>query len=254
MTRFLTQAVEPDHKLLLHALGELPAGDTAEMEQFLADDPAARRRLDTLHAQFDSAVGAVAAVDAARPLSGATVSRAAARAAGAVAAWQDRPAVIGQIGPEPMTQGRVWKVARWPLSAAAALVVGLIVWTFASDPSAVGPETAQNNRSGRSWRDQRGPWWMQDAPPSDRLPQVLRADGGDNGNSNSNSAADIPSRPDGVSDADRAAGLFESPAAPRGPAAGDDLMAGLSVGDGYRGRLAALHRVSTDAWAADDGW
>ena len=260
MTRALHQPVDAESRLLLYAVSELPPRDAAELEDQLRRDPDLRRRLEATRDAAKFAADVLERADAGRPPSG--VSRAAARAARAVAAWQDAPAVAGQIGPEPagpLAQGRVWKIARWPLSAAAALVVGLIVWTFASDPSTVGPANVAFNlpydrpnnyafdpanpgrRPERRWGERLSRQRDVETSPRPDAPQPAQAG-------------------DLASAAERAAMLFEDPAGRWGEPAnagnsagtGDALMAGLTLGDEYGARLAALRRVADDDWAGED--
>ena len=258
MTRLTSQSVDLEHLLLLHAVGELPPREAADFERQLDRDPALRRQSDALRGLTAACDDALARADAVRPTPPAAARRAADRAARAVAAWQEVPAVAGRIAPEPLAQGRAWRLARWPLSAAAALVVGLIVWTFASDPSSIGPQTAAVRPDSRLRGSDGDPadWPGPERARPYRFPRDLSRDDGADGvdSPTDRRDADPPTGPAvaATDEAERAVALFENPAAPRDSTA-DLLVAGLSLGDGYRGRLAALQSVSRDAWADDDG-
>ena len=203
-------SLDADARLLLQALGELPAEAT---------DDGRRTALRRAVAAGDAAL---AALDAATPLSATTVDRAARRAARAVELWQDRPAVAGVIGPvaaeSPWGQGRVWRVARWPLGAAAALVLGLVVWTLTSDPSGmIKPPLVSLN-----------------ALPTDSTPA--------NPSANPPVAAAVEEEPGAV---ERLAALFDPPTL---------VASAAGLGGDYRGRLDDLAALSDPDPADADPW
>jgi hypothetical protein len=128
---------EPESDALAHLLaaaGERPAA---------ADDPRVAALRDDLAAVEAAMQDESSRVDA------ATVKRAEATAVEAVRAFAERPVVAGRIRParESDAASPVWRYAKWPLGAAAALVLGLSLLTVLQDEtfvaSADGPaETA----------------------------------------------------------------------------------------------------------------
>ena len=134
-----------EHRLLLHAAGELPPRDAAELEATLKTDATARGRLEDARLLLAASASHLSDLDAANPPRAGAVARAARGAGEAVGRALDardarRAASSQTAAPRlPAQYGRVWHYARWPLAAAAAMVVGLISWTLLSEPTAMAP-------------------------------------------------------------------------------------------------------------------
>jgi hypothetical protein len=138
MDRLLDEIPELEHRLLLYAAGELPAESAEAVEREIAENPAAREALAEVNELLGLAQSRLAAWDAEDGVAPRASRRAADRAVRAVFDWTEaenharllRPARRGALA-----EGVVWRYARWPLSAAAILVLGLMIWTFGTEPS-----------------------------------------------------------------------------------------------------------------------
>lgn len=141
MDRLLDDIPELEGRLLLYAAGELTADEAAALERDLSADPAAREALEQLRALLTETNAGLGALEAASGIAPRSLRRASDRAVRAVFEWTqvDRASrTLGRGEMHPLAEGVVWRYARWPLAAAAMLVVGLMVWTFNSQPTQLG--------------------------------------------------------------------------------------------------------------------
>lgn len=142
MDRLTEDMIEREHRLLLHVAGELSPSEVAELERELQGDPAAQTAMERVGELLTETRAGLAALDASEPMARA-VNRASDRAVKCVFAWtegQKEARVLRSTRRHPLAEGMVWRYARWPLAAAALLVVGLMVWTFSAEvPQNQGP-------------------------------------------------------------------------------------------------------------------
>jgi hypothetical protein len=160
MDRLLDEIPELENRLLLYAAGELSAEQAEAVERDLADNPSAREALAQIRDLLGHTQVALSAWEAADKLGPRVVRRARDRAVRAVFEWTEVEAqsrMLRPAGRSALAEGVVWRYARWPLGVAAALVLGLMVWTFGSDPDrmggndvAVNPGTTAGTESGSS--------------------------------------------------------------------------------------------------------
>lgn len=135
MNRVDEQFDDLDARLMLLAAGELPAGEAQVLRAQVERDTALSARYEAMASGLEELGEMVDQADRSQPTSPVR-ERAAARAAGrAVRAWASRDAAAQTrvITPSPI-ETAVWRYARWPLAAAAAMVVGLILFTTFADP------------------------------------------------------------------------------------------------------------------------
>jgi hypothetical protein len=128
MSNLLGQLENNEAVLLMYLAGELPEEDRAEVEQMLAADPALRAslaELAALQADVDGALGWLHPVPADLPRREAAVRR----VGRAIQAAQAKPPERHDPVDEPA--GRRFRPAWWayPVAAAAALIVGLVLLT-----------------------------------------------------------------------------------------------------------------------------
>lgn len=140
MDRLLDEIPELEGRLLLYAAGELSAEEVAALERELSTDPAARAALEQVRALLAETSNGLGALEAASGIAPRSLRRASDRAVRAVFEWTQVERVSRTLRNErhALAEGVVWRFARWPLAAAALLVVGLMVWTFNSQPTQLG--------------------------------------------------------------------------------------------------------------------
>ena len=90
---------------------------------------------DDLHAPDLRAAHDALAAMAGGGASPASVERATRRTSAAARRQLDLARRRANVGAEADASSRVWRYARWPLAAAALLVVGLVALTYLRDPS-----------------------------------------------------------------------------------------------------------------------
>lgn len=134
MRSLLQQLENNEAILLLYTAGELPPEDRAEVEQMLARDPALRAALEDLRALEQGTAALCAAADAVapRPRVDAAVRR--------LAPVLARYAADAAAPPAPAPRRRL-HVGWWayPVAAAAAIVIGLILWAIFAPAPSFGP-------------------------------------------------------------------------------------------------------------------
>jgi hypothetical protein len=158
MERLLDEIPELEHRLLLYAAGELSAEQAEAVERDLADNPSAREALANIQDLLGHTQAGLMTLDAADEVAPRVVRRARDRAVRAIFDWTEvasQARTLRPTGRSALAEGVVWRYARWPLGVAAALVLGLMVWTFGSDPDrmggnnvAVNPGTTESDGSG----------------------------------------------------------------------------------------------------------
>lgn len=117
-----------DAQLMLLAAGELPEAEAQGLRDRLQADPELAARFDALSQEMSGLQARLASADRAVPFSQAAQRAAEREATRAVHAWLDRNTEVQprKIAPSAL-ETAVWHYARWPLAAAAAIVVGLIL-------------------------------------------------------------------------------------------------------------------------------
>lgn len=138
MDRLLDEIPELEHRLLLYAAGELSAENAETMEWELAENPAARQALAEIHDLLGQTQSGLLAWEAEDSVSPRVSRRVTDRAVRAVFEWTEAETQARLLRPArrgALSEGVVWRYARWPLSAAAVLVLGLMIWTFGTEPS-----------------------------------------------------------------------------------------------------------------------
>ncbi len=147
MDRFYEELPELESRLLLYAEGELSPEEASAVEAELSRNPAAGAALESVRAMLAETHVGLSALDRAAPLSARVRRRAGDRAVSAVFQWVETEAharTLRKSAHGSLRDGAAWRYARWPLAAAAALVVGLMLWTFGSEPTRLGPDVAFN--------------------------------------------------------------------------------------------------------------
>lgn len=124
MSRLKVQFDDDDQALLMLLSGELPAADAQALAQRLQDDVALRQRYAHLAETLDHYHGIFVAADAAEPLNSSPASAARQFAKAMRQAQADRLAMPARIVPSR----RLMPTWAYPVSAAALLVVGFLVW------------------------------------------------------------------------------------------------------------------------------
>ncbi len=138
MDHILDDLPELEGRLLLYVAGELSAEQAEMVQRELAESPAAREALEGIRGLLEETAAGLATLEAAERVSIRSVRRASDRAVRAVFGWvvgESQARVLRASDRSSLSDGVVWRYARWPLAAAAVLVVGLMVWTFGTEPT-----------------------------------------------------------------------------------------------------------------------
>ena len=150
MDRLLDEIPELENRLLLYAAGELTADSAEAVEQVLSENPSARAALEEIRGLLGQTQSSLRTWDAEDPPAARMLRRTSDRAVRAVFDWTEAETQARLLKPVrrgALAEGVVWRYARWPLAAAAVLVVGLMVWTFGTEPTRTGGgEMAANPR------------------------------------------------------------------------------------------------------------
>jgi anti-sigma factor RsiW len=227
MERLLDDIPELEHRLLLYAAGELGADDAEQVERELSENPDARAALSGLRALMGETQTGLAAVEAKDEVSPRAVRRASDRAVRAVFGWvegEKESRLLRSRDRGALAEGAVWRYARWPLAAAAVLVVGLMIWTFGSDPTAQREGLAQNEP-------------VTPAPaPEDGESTASTPQGGV-----------LPVIQTALVQLDQVAAMFDNPAARFERDEGADGLA-MELGSGLSDELAALRLLDEPDW------
>ena len=127
-----------EQRALQCAVGELPPDDAAAFEQEAAHTLEARAALEEARDLLRETAAGLAELQKAEVVSEQAMRRARNRAGKAIFAWVEverEAQVLRAIRRHPLAEGMVWRYTRWPLAAAALLVVGLVIWTFSTEPA-----------------------------------------------------------------------------------------------------------------------
>ena len=228
---------------MLLAAGELPAAEAARLRARIEQDASLRDQWEGLVELEAGVDGLFAEADAAEPLPQGTASRARAAAEVAVRQWvAESQAPAARIEPGPV-ETAVWRYARWPLAAAASVVIGLIIWTFASEPTGT-PRVATDYRDGLEGGRMRPAQSIaiDETPGGSEFMPMERHFGQDRA---TESVAVITED----TEADLVAALFDNPAG-RWEVDGDEAVSSLDLVIELDAELAALQAI-TYGWEED---
>ena len=152
MDRLLDEIPELENRLLLYAAGELSAENAVAIERELAENPSARQALAELQDLLSHAQTGLRSWDMENGIAPRVARRATDRAVRAVFDWSEAESQARLLRPArrgALAEGVVWRYARWPLSAAAILVLGLMVWTFGTEPTRTPGVAVTNGGNGQ---------------------------------------------------------------------------------------------------------
>ena len=190
MSSLLQQLQNNEAVLLMYLAGELPPEDRREVEQLLAGDISLRRELESLRRLQADLDDALAIADAAEPVTGQW--SAARQVAAAVGPAHARRLAATPPAPQHRLHFTWWA---YPASAAAAVLVAMLVWwsslhntfeqpriAYFPDAGDTAPGPATSGPTGApADGPKRGTAPINDAPDADRTPAggrsaIVRAD------------------------------------------------------------------------------
>lgn len=240
-----------DAQLMLLAADELPAGEAQALRERILADLALAARFDALTEEMGGVEALLASADRARPVSWSGHRVAQQEANRAVEAWlvQDVAAKTRVVAPSAI-EAAVWRYARWPLAAAAAVVVGLILL-----PSILDLGDQRGLRADRpSEEAQGGGLILGEATRGLSIDTLLGVDPREMHPREVGVPLierDMPSEAGPADTGERLALLFDNPAG-QWDVDGDGNFLGLDLQSDLRDELATL-RALGDAWS-DDGF
>lgn len=231
-----------DAQLMLLAADELPVAEAQALRERIQADPALAARFAALAEEFAGLETLLAAADRARPVSRTSERVAQNEACRAVRAWLERdvPAASRVVAPSPI-ETAVWRYARWPLAAAAAVVVGLILLPSILDSSDQRGSRA-DGRFGGTYSEGRGSGF-------EGFPKLRGRERGPIEGWGSPPGGNMPDGSEADSE-EWLTSLFENPTVPW-ETDGDELS-GFDFQSDLRDELATVQALG-DAWS-DDGF
>lgn len=126
-----------EQRALLYAAGELPPDEAVEFERAVSGSGQAAAALEGARRLLAETASGLERLQEAEAVSARSMRRARDRAVRAVLSWvtlEREARSLRSAHRHPLSEGVVWRFARWPLAAAALLVVGLVIWTFSTNP------------------------------------------------------------------------------------------------------------------------
>jgi hypothetical protein len=138
MDRLPDEISQLQQRALLHAAGELSAEEVLAFEAEVAAGGDARVALEEARRLLVDTETRLGGLRQAEMVSERSMRRARDRATRSIFSWVDverSDRVLRATRHSSLADGVVWRYARWPLAAAALLVVGLVLWTFSTEPA-----------------------------------------------------------------------------------------------------------------------